>query len=812
MIPTFAQIADKLILFGPRVTAGRRLFTPAQARPGADRVLDDFALSLMRSFPQARTHDLVLVTREFLSKHPCLDAWYDAALTERKLEVVFRSGEPQVRSQLEAGHVNDFEDWMTLAAQIDQDALIGLQFAREFERPAEAGDLCHWGVYARLQDIRVLGQPMWLRFRDIHTHLSGCEIAPLVWQELLTDQIGVDRLPFYHEGGPAGWGEGHDTRGEERGEVVDALEAGRKLMRWFPAAAAPPGTALVRTLWSERATIIRAWLAYRRTGDPQIGKWLDVYLHGKNRFIRRHIQSPKNNPGLETFRRHFDLLRPIRRRQSDSVVRRYLARWRDFAYDAPGLDHIEFRIAPQPDVKAYRSLLENVRASFRDIVKRPPRPGVPPRSMPRFVVHFIRPRTDPTSSTGGLSLSALYHQLDKECAALNTFLNATGRDAAERELRELIVGLDVCNIERDAPIEYFATYLNILKEPKSRQRFSYFMELSPIYFERWRESLAQTGRRGRSAALGLTVHAGEDYYHPVIGLREIWNAVTLCNMRAGDRIGHGLALGTDPQEFHRRFGANLVVPRGVLLDTVVWMLRRIGTLADADLRSSRALEDLVVELSRQVFGRAMTPGSLKLAMDLRGFPLRQLEFEQERFRRAIGLLGPGCDVTEIYGGEAFDHSVARRRAQLVTMPPEFAQPWMVETMLKIRGLVIEKVVEVGVTVEMAPSSNRALGEFDDMSQHPVLALKTREPRLRVAVACDDPGNFGTRIENEYALVSQGLRDRGHEPDEIESLLKDIAHVSRQSAFGRLAFSNDPEAWEPRRQGLPVRHDPDAGPD
>ncbi len=82
---------------------------------------------------------------------------------------------------------------------------------------------------------------------------------------------------------------------------------------------------------------------------------------------------------------------------------------------------------------------------------------------------------------------------------------------------------------------------------------------------RWLRSLS----RPNEQPLKLSIHAGEDYAHPLSGMRHIDETVRFCEMKAGDRIGHGLALGITARQWFREQGqALLSVEEHV--DNLVW--------------------------------------------------------------------------------------------------------------------------------------------------------------------------------------------------------------------------------------------------
>lgn len=823
MIPTFAAIAERLILLGKRAERGCTRLTPDQLRPGGGPISEGFFAGLAAAYPHAREDDLIAVTVELLRRRPGLADWYDAALTDRNIEIAFLNGEPLVRPIADSGRGREGEEWLDLCARIDPDALIALQFARLFRRRAGREDLLHWDIYARIHDVAVLGAPMRARLRDIHTHLSGCEPAPLLWQELAAGQISLLRLPAYG-GAPGRFELDRSGRAEEMQAVRRALAHADRIIPVMTRREVGERTRLSACLWPERAGLIAHWLAVLAGGPgaEAAARRLDAYLHGKNRFLGRHLQSPRNNPGLEGFRRRFDMLRPMEGRRSPWAQRRYLQRWGDFAFSAPSIDHIEFRIAPKQSVRDYLRGLADYRWAFSHLSLHPPRPGIPPRSLPRFVVHFIRPQSDPFAPGAPADLRALWRKLDKECAALMGLLQYGSSDPGARRLSDLVVGVDVCNVERFAPIEHFAPHLKLLRAQRLSPMFERYLARKPQYFERTTLCAAHRRRNGRARPLGLTLHSGEDYFHPLIGLREIWNAVAGCEMRPGDRIGHALALGADIPGFARRYGGSVIVPRGMMLDGAIWLLRRLGTEPGVDLRVLRALEDVCGDLSRAVFGRAMSHHALKTAIDLRQFPVTLSEFRD--WFPEFAQLSPRDEVADIVGGELFDAQVHARRSEMIVAPAEFNQVWMIEAMTLVQRQLVERICTMQIVIEMNPTSNRAVGEFAHMRDHPILNLKLACPELRVAVSCDDPGNFGVRLENELALCAQAMRELGRDQAEIEQVLDSLIDVTRKAAFGRISFSNNDGDWRSRVSrderdqphdplaGPALRHDPFAGPD
>lgn len=117
-------------------------------------------------------------------------------------------------------------------------------------------------------------------------------------------------------------------------------------------------------------------------------------------------------------------------------------------------------------------------------------------------------------------------------------------------------GLDVAGDENDLRIEWFSPMLRWL-----RQGF-----------------VSRPDGEQASSGFHLSIHAGEDYAHPVSGMRHIDETVRFCEMRDGDRLGHALALGIEPAQWVERQG-EMIVPLDEHLDNLVWLWHYATTLS-----------------------------------------------------------------------------------------------------------------------------------------------------------------------------------------------------------------------------------------
>jgi hypothetical protein len=121
---------------------------------------------------------------------------------------------------------------------------------------------------------------------------------------------------------------------------------------------------------------------------------------------------------------------------------------------------------------------------------------------------------------------------------------------------KLIRGLDVVGDETRWSIERFAPMLRWLRDPAAT-------------YDPLSES---AGLQAPVSKLHLSIHAGEDYAHPLSGLRHVNETVRFCKMQAGDRLGHALALGIPPDEWLHRHG-EVLLSVDEHVDNLIWAWR-----------------------------------------------------------------------------------------------------------------------------------------------------------------------------------------------------------------------------------------------
>jgi hypothetical protein len=260
--------------------------------------------------------------------------------------------------------------------------------------------------------------------------------------------------------------------------------------------------------------------------------------------------------------------------------------------------------------------------------------------------------------------------------------------------------------------------------------------------------------------LRTTVHAGEDFSHLLTGLRHVDEAVEVLDLREGDRIGHGLALGIDPARWAERVGRVAMPLEDRTMDLVwewSWWTRR-GHGADAGRIAYLVRE--VARLTKCWFGQSLEPWQVEqLGVDLTDVgQLRSVGFPDGR---AVAAYNHQSELLLRY---LTDQAVFREGRRTVWVDPAGE----VDAVQRIGSSLRAEIGRRGLAVEINPTSNLLIGDLGDLAGHPLWRLNSpvpgdTSPRLAVTVGSDDPLVFNCRLPMEYqllfdALVLAGLSD------------------------------------------------------
>lgn len=310
-------------------------------------------------------------------------------------------------------------------------------------------------------------------------------------------------------------------------------------------------------------------------------------------------------------------------------------------------------------------------------------------------------------------------------------------------LDRYIVGIDAASLENATPVWVF----------------------TKAYKEARDSTIEKVGYGENSIqSLRFTFHAGEDFRHILSGLRRVDEAVTHLKFHAGDRIGHGTALGISPQQW-RRYNPFVVLPRSEALDNYIWAYYVLSQdMVECNSTLIAYLEGKVYELAKGIYGKAqnislqiLTEGYLKM------FDTEPVSYDKCKQAEDIGFCKEvregACDEI-LWNGEKI--ALARHCKKFLTemeCPIHYevtGQDIQITEMLQ--KMLCQKLSRNGIIVEVNPSSNVAIGEVDKITDHQIYKLNRPggEDNVMVCINSDDPMVFHTNVSNELAYIYYGM--------------------------------------------------------
>lgn len=372
----------------------------------------------------------------------------------------------------------------------------------------------------------------------------------------------------------------------------------------------------------------------------------------------------------------------------------------------------------------------------------------------------------------------------------------------------LIRSLDVAGDENESKIEVFAPAL------------------------RWLRGLARPA--SDPAPLRLSVHAGEDFAHPVSGMRHIDETVRFCAMRNGDRIGHGIALGIPPaQWFEEHSPAMLTVHE--YFDNLVWAwhysqraphLPGAKEVARAYAQAARRLASAVRWLQYPTPWNGMPDmATLHQAWMLRAncartFNKRTVDESKRRdavpdwvphedrahepehvnlFRQRISW----ADKIGKYDAYVRQEKGIDYRVQLSYSPRNTAfrlrqhdthrlftvesTPLEMTFLEALQDFLIEEYSQLGLVFEVNPTSNRHIGPFGELRVHPVFRWHPPDPR-QLAHGPAGFNCFGLRTRPLPVCINTD------DPGIMPTTLRTEFDLLRHAALERGYPSQEVEMW------------------
>ena len=395
-----------------------------------------------------------------------------------------------------------------------------------------------------------------------------------------------------------------------------------------------------------------------------------------------------------------------------------------------------------------------------------------------FVLHFPKPEGDHDDKVATLRYGGwIRTQLDR-ANALTQMLRGCP------ELLVYVRGLDLCNRELALPL-----WPALLPWERARRASQ--------------EAAIDLARRrpgwGKIPPFRATVHMGEEFRHLQDGLRRMAELIEFDILQVGDRVGHGLALGTRVNDWCDRFHTT-VSPLGERLDDLIWEWEAYAARHVVPVQGRTIwLEDELQRLGRKLYGQATEAHDLVRARRLR---------HDRSVLRALWA-APGRPV-----GDGMAHILAHLHLASSSLRALLAEPEEVRhhetdraTLKALQDHVRGLYARQSITVEANPSSNLAIGDLSTPADHPMFRLsplspKKGRPPVAVSINCDNLLVSDTNLAQEMNKTWKCLLHAGASSEEALAWLEKARLAGWNSRFTLPASKADETLdWFARRRRL-----------
>ena len=473
---------------------------------------------------------------------------------------------------------------------------------------------------------------------------------------------------------------------------------------------------------------------------------------------------------------------------------------------------IEIRIAPKTTSRALKKkFLEIV-----DAIKDGDDSDIILQHRFGIILHFIKSRD--SQDIKGYRHAKLRDEIRQQCYAIAQFRDDKS-NWNENPLAGLLIGIDAANSEIMCRPEVYG------------QAYRFLRGLS----------IKDSVGIQKPNDLRFTFHVGEDFLDIADGLRAIEEAIIFLGLRHGDRIGHGLALGTDVTKYYEMRYFTICASKQVLLDNAAWLHHKCRRLGG----SFRLLEYFEC-IFRKYFQEVFCGNNIRNEKNYYDF-LEGKDASIDDYSKHIIQLGDiddyyiswlirgnnpkfGADLPALMNGDISDnleklwieasvnhHPAAKmalynsnarelfdayhrqevmdrgNEADTICIPAPVREDF-VQLLTAIQEQLLDKLEKRRIALECNPTSNYKIGEIQAYDQHPIFrfynnGLNTPFKRhdLFVSINTDDLGVFSTSLDREYSLIALAAerhfcQNGQNTPRQILEWLNNIRRMSIEQSF------------------------------
>lgn len=404
---------------------------------------------------------------------------------------------------------------------------------------------------------------------------------------------------------------------------------------------------------------------------------------------------------------------------------------------------------------------------------------VPIKPFPRvgIIFHFLKSHQehpDLCINSGDSNLQAYANIHKKYSSQLENFCNIRNERNYEGIDRYLI-GIDVASVENAVPTWVFYDIFENARDSKTE----------PF----------QSCEKRKFRSLRFTCHAGEDFRHIMSGLRRVYEVVHYLKFHAGDRIGHGLALGTIVDDWCS-IHPNVILPRIEALENYIWAYQMLSKFPSKSKGSDLLyLEKCIHQLTAKIYYDKADILSENISINA------LLKSYNKLFSGKIYLEKSNCkkdckekreclflsnmfnkDISDFIVYSYHCHKYATRMNEPIhyqILPQEIA------ILKDLQDIMQNMISRLGIIVEANPSSNVIISDIDTLHDHPIYQLSQPNCDYKDIMLCvnsDDPAVFQTNTANELGIAYMGMIEHGKSRSQCLQWIDKMRESGMHSTF------------------------------
>lgn len=446
-----------------------------------------------------------------------------------------------------------------------------------------------------------------------------------------------------------------------------------------------------------------------------------------------------------------DIRKPI---ENEDYKTRFL-QIKGFYPEEQKIKHVEGRFAPKDDIKKLKNLIKNIMKGYNYNLK---------YSL-GLVAHFIKGK-----DKRNLQIGYRHYNLRKRLKI--QAVNLVKLLENNKKFAKIFKGIDAAGNELDAGPEVFAPVFRYIKR-----------------------SIEKSDKIEKKK-IGITFHAGEHFLDIISGIRYIYEAITFLDMKQGDRIGHGVALGIDPKMFLSRVGRNLYIRKGEFFDNLVF----IYTLLQENIYSDKNILNLLVDEIQVLYKELYREKDMVPMSILRdSYICRSLDPHVHVFEKNIQLSTDTLEelnIKKILGFEPDEKSMELYRkyhdsryieiynevVKIDTVSHRIYKNY-VEIVEILQKIMLDLLSKKNIAIEIPITSNVRIGLYREYKEHHIFRWITSGKKPNILLVTDDPGIFNTNIENEFMILMEVLIDEyGLDSRKVEEIIHELIYNSELFKF------------------------------